>query len=408
MTPTVQPAPRSSTAPGTPPATVLLAPDKFKGTLSAAEVIDALTRGIRESAPQVQLLSCPIADGGDGTVDAALAAGSELRSSTVTGPTGEPRAARWALSGRTAVLELAEVVGLRALPGGTLAPGAASTRGLGELILAAVAAGASTVMVGLGGSSSTDAGAGLLQGLGAHLLTADGAAIAPGLDGLTALASVDLAPARDALDGVALIAASDVTNPLLGQDGAAAVYGPQKGIPETDIGHADGVLAAAAAVLDPDVSVRDAPGAGAAGGTGFALFLLGAEQRSGADAVFELADVDALLERADVVVTGEGKLDEQTLRGKGPAEIARRALDRGLPVAAVAGAVTLDDDQLRAAGIVRAWDLTSRAGSVQEAMENTGSWLIEVGRDLGFWLASVPTAGAPTTEEPAAGEPNAR
>jgi len=413
MTPTVPPAPRSSTAPRTTPTTVLLAPDKFKGTLSAAEVIDALARGIRESAPQVQLLPCPIADGGDGTVDAALAAGSEPRSSTVTGPTGEPRTARWALSGQTAVLELAEVVGLRALPGGSLAPGAASTRGLGELILAAVEAGASTVMVGLGGSSSTDAGAGLLQGLGARLLTAGGGAIAPGLDGLTSLASVDLAPARAALDGVALIAASDVTNPLVGPDGAAAVYGPQKGIPETAIDHADGMLAAAAEVLDPDAAYRDAPGAGAAGGTGFALFLLGAEQRSGADAVFELADVDALLERADVVVTGEGKLDEQTLHGKGPAEIARRAQDRGLPVAAVAGAVTLDDDQLHAAGIVRAWDLTAQAGSVQEAMENTGPWLIDVGRDLGVWVASGPTAAEPTAvestaEDPTAGQPNAR
>lgn len=384
--------------PTTPRPTVLLAPDKFKGTLSAAEVIDALARGIRESAPQVELLSCPIADGGDGTVEAALAAGSEPRSSTVTGPTGEPRTARWALSEHTAVIELAEVVGLRALPSGTLSPGGASTRGLGELILEAVEAGASTVMVGLGGSSSTDAGAGLLQGLGARLRTRGGADIGPGLDGLTALAAVDLAPALDALDGVTLIAASDVTNPLVGQHGAAAVYGPQKGIPVTGIEQADRVLAAAAEVLDPDGTHRDLPGAGAAGGTGFALFLLGAEQRSGADAVFELADVDALLDRADVVVTGEGKLDEQTLQGKGPAEIARRAQHRGLPVAAVAGAITLGTDQLHAAGIVRAWDLTSRAGSVQEAMENTRTWLVEVGRDLGVWLASGPARGEPVDD----------
>lgn len=408
MTPTVPPAPRSPAAPRIPSATVLLAPDKFKGTLSAAEVIDALKRGLEESAPQVEVLSCPIADGGDGTVDAALAAGSDLRSSTVTGPTGEPRTARWALSEQTAVLELAEVVGLRALPEGTLAPGTASTRGLGELILAAVEAGARTVMVGLGGSSSTDAGAGLLQGLGAHLRTEDGTDIEPGLDGLSHLASVDLAPARAALAGVTLVAASDVTNPLVGDEGAAAVYGPQKGISETDIDPADGMLAAAAEVLDPDAAFRDAPGAGAAGGTGFALFLLGAEQRSGADAVFDLADVDALLKRADVVVTGEGKLDEQTLHGKGPAEIARRAQGLGLPVAAVAGAVTLDDGQLHAAGIVRAWDLTSRAGSVQEAMENTGTWLVEVGRDLGVWLTSGQTAEelaaeGSTAEEPIAG-----
>lgn len=401
MTPMTSKTPATATpatTPSIPTVTVLLAPDKFKGTLSAAEVIDALARGITESAPRVELLSCPIADGGDGTVDAALAAGSEPRTCTVTGPTGEPRTARWALSGETAVLELAEVVGLRALPGGTLAPGSASTRGLGELILAAVEAGARTVVVGLGGSSSTDAGAGLLQGLGAHLRTQDGTDVGPGLDGLADLRSVDLAPAVAVLDGVTLIAAGDVTNPLGGRDGAVAVYGPQKGIHATDVEQADRVLAAAAELLDPESTHRDLPGAGAAGGTGFALFLLGAQQRSGADVVFELADVDTLLDRADVVVTGEGKLDEQTLQGKGPAEIARRARERGLPVAAVAGAITLDGDQLRAAGIDRAWDLTSRAGSVQEAMANTSTWLIEVGRDLGAWVVGGSTAG----EDPSA------
>ena len=374
----------------TPITTALLAPDKFKGTLGAAEVVEALARGIRDTAPDVELLACPIADGGDGTVDAALAAGGTERTSLITGPTGEPRSARWALSDGLAVLELAEAVGLRALPGDELAPRAASTRGLGELILAAVAAGARSVMVGLGGSSSTDAGAGLLQGLGGRLLTADGADIAPGVDGLATLASVDLAPALEALEGIELIAASDVTNPLLGDDGATAVYGPQKGIPSEDIAAVDAVLGAAAEILDPAHACRDAAGAGAAGGTGFALFLLGAAQRSGADAVFELAGVESLLARADVAVTGEGKLDAQTLQGKGPAEIARRAHDLGLPVAAVAGAITLSEDELHEAGITRAWDLTSRAGSVEKAIADPARWLVEVGRDLGTWLVDAP------------------
>lgn len=367
-------------------ATVLLAPDKFKGTLTAAQVVAALRRGIAATAPQLQVLACPIADGGDGTVDAALAAGFEERSALVTGPTGRPRTARWALGEGVAVLELAETVGLQALPDAQLAPHAASTRGLGELIAAAARAGARTIIVGLGGSSSTDAGAGLLQGLGARLLDAAGVEVAPGLAGLETLASADLGPARAVLDGITLIAANDVTNPLLGPDGAAAVYGPQKGIAAGEVAGADAVLAAAAQVLDPGADCTEVPGAGAAGGTGFALFLLGALQRSGADAVFELIGVDDLLDQAQAVVTGEGKLDAQTLQGKGPAEVARRAQERGLPVGAVAGAITLTDEELGEAGIEGAWDLTSRAGSTQRALEEGEELLVEVGRDLGIWL----------------------
>ncbi|GAA1485797.1 glycerate kinase [Brachybacterium fresconis] len=383
--------------------TVLLAPDKFKGTLSAAEVVRALATGIARTAPRVTVRSCPIADGGDGTVDAALAAGSQARTTTITGPTGRPHTARWALADDVAVVELAEAVGLSALPGGDLAPDTASTRGLGELLHAAVDAGARTLLVGLGGSASTDAGVGLLQGLGARLLTADGTEIGPGLDGLATLATVDLAPALAVLDGVSLVAANDVTNPLLGEDGAAAVYGPQKGIPAARIAHADSVLAAAAALLDPSSRHRDLPGAGAAGGTGFALSLLGAAQRSGADALFELIGVDAQLDGADIVVTGEGKLDEQTLQGKGPAEIARRARERGLPVAAVAGVITLDQEALRRAGIDRSWDLVTRAGSPEEAIAHSERWLIEVGEDLGRWLV----AGAAPADDPAVCGPGA-
>lgn len=380
----------------TTPRTVLLAPDKFKGTLSAGQVVDALHRGLTASAPEVQVLACPIADGGDGTVDAALAGGSAAHTAEVTGPTGAPRAARFALQDGVAVLELAETVGLHALPGGRLAAHEASTRGLGELILAAVAAGARTVVVGLGGSASTDAGAGLLQGLGARLLDAHGEEIGPGLAGLTALASADLRPALDALQGVVLVAANDVTNPLLGPEGAAAVYGPQKGLAAEEIAGADAALAAAAEILDPAGAHRELPGAGAAGGTGFALSLLGAEQRSGAEAVFALLGVDALLSRAEAVVTGEGKLDAQTLHGKGPAEVARRARARGLPVAAVAGAITLETAQLREAGIARAWDLTHRAGTERDPFTQGEQLLVEVGEELGRWLRESFENGADT------------
>lgn len=368
--------------------TVLLAPDKFKGTATAAQAAAALARGITSTAPHARLISCPIADGGDGTLDAALAAGYGEHRTTVTGPTGAPRTARSALGPdtATAVVELAETVGLQALPGGDLAARTASTRGLGELILAAVHHGARTVVVGLGGSASTDLGAGLLQGLDARLMTTDGYPIDPGLDGLASLATVDLQPARTALAGVRVVIASDVTSPLLGPYGAAAVFGPQKGLAPTEISEADAILEHAAHLLDPTDTHRDQAGAGAAGGTGFALHLLEAENRSGADVVLELAGFDAHLEQAQLVITGEGALDEQTLQGKGPAEVARRAAARGIPVIAVAGAVLLGERTLREAGIGRSWDLVSRATSSADAMARTADLLEDVGREIGRWI----------------------
>ena len=368
---------------------LLIAPDKFKGSLTAAEVVAALARGITETAPDAEILSCPIADGGDGTVDAALAAGAIAQPARITGPTGEVRETVWALEGTTAVLELADAVGLKALPSEDLAPRTASSRGLGELILAAVSAGAREIVVGLGGSASTDAGAGLLQALGACLLDADGVDIAPGLAGLETLASADLAPALAALDGARLIAANDVGNPLLGADGAAAVYGPQKGLDPQAVASADRTLAAAAALLDPSGEAARAEGAGAAGGVGYSLLLLGAAQRSGADVVLELADFDARLASADLVVTGEGKLDAQTLQGKGPAEVARRAAAAGLPVLAVAGAVTLTDEELGGAGITAAHDLVSRAADVADAIARGQELLAGIGREIGRSLPAL-------------------
>ncbi|EWS80829.1 glycerate kinase [Brachybacterium phenoliresistens] len=368
------------------PRTVLLAPDKFKGTLTAAEVCDALETGISAAAPHARVLRCPIADGGDGTVEAALAAGFEGRTTTVEGPTGQPVPARWALRGADAVLELAETSGLRVLPGGDLAPGRASTRGLGELILAARDAGARRILVGLGGSATTDAGAGILQGLGAHLRTARGEDIAPGADGLEDLASVDLVPALTALEGVELVAACDVTNPLTGPEGAAAVYGPQKGIAPERIGEIDARLAAAGERIDPSGQHAHRPGAGAAGGAGFALYALGASFEAGADAVLALLGFDEALEQADTVVIGEGKLDEQTLHGKGPAEVARRAREAGREVLAVAGAVTLAPEQLRAAGIGAAYDLIGRSAGLEDALRRGPELLEGIGREIGAAL----------------------
>jgi glycerate kinase len=380
--------------------TVLIAPDKFKGSLSAADVAAAIARGIAATGPDARTELLPIADGGDGTVEAALAAGFTAHEAEITGPTGERITARWAQSGADAVLELAETSGLRRLPldeAGRMRPdhSRASTRGLGELILAARAAGAEHLVIGLGGSSSTDGGAGLLAALGARLLDADGTEIPDGHAGLDALASADLAPARSALAGVRLEAACDVTNPLLGPEGAAAIFGPQKGLATPDVPAADATLRRWADAVeegggpsDPSAApapaaLRERPGAGAAGGTGFALYALGAQFVSGADAVLELLGFDAALSRADVVITGEGRLDRQTLSGKGPAEVARRAADAGARVIAVAGSLELATEELEEAGIDRALDLLSRARDVEDAMERTAQLLEDVGREIG-------------------------
>ncbi|UQN30108.1 glycerate kinase [Brachybacterium kimchii] len=375
--------------------TVLIAPDKFKGSLSAADVAGALARGIAATSPDAHTELLPIADGGDGTVEAALAAGFTAHEARITGPTGEPISARWAQNGTDAVLELAETSGLRRLPcdaaGRTLLDHArASTRGLGELILAARDAGAAHLVIGLGGSASTDGGAGLLAALGARLLDGDGAPIPDGHDGLAAVASADLGPALAALEGVHLEAACDVTNPLLGPDGAAEVFGPQKGLADADIRAADEVLGRWADAVertsaDPSAMspLRGRPGAGAAGGTGFALYALGADFVSGADAVLDLLGFDAALARADVVITGEGRLDRQTLSGKGPAEVARRAADAGARVIAVAGSLELAPEELEGAGIDLALDLLSRARDVEDAMDRTAQLLQDVGREIG-------------------------
>ncbi|UEJ82683.1 glycerate kinase [Brachybacterium halotolerans subsp. kimchii] len=375
--------------------TVLIAPDKFKGSLSAAEVAAALSRGIAATSPDARTDLLPIADGGDGTVEAALVAGFTAHEARIAGPTGEPITARWAQSGTEAVLELAETSGLRRLPGDAagrtlLDHARASTRGLGELILAARDAGAAHLVIGLGGSASTDGGAGLLAALGARLLDGDGTPIPDGHDGLAGVASADLGPALAALEGVHLEAACDVTNPLLGPDGAAAVFGPQKGLADADIRTADEILGRWADAVEQastgpsaPTPLRERPGAGAAGGTGFALYALGADFVSGADAVLDLLGFDAALARADVVITGEGRLDRQTLSGKGPAEVARRAADAGARVIAVAGSLDLAPDELEGAGIDLALDLLSRARDVEDAMDRTAQLLEDVGREIG-------------------------
>jgi glycerate kinase len=336
---------------------IVVAPDKFKGSLSAAAVARAVAAGIARVRPDAEVDCVPLADGGDGTVDAAVAAGYDRVPARVTGPTGEPVESSYARRGDRAVVELADVCGLARLPGGRLAPLDASTRGLGEMIARAVADGARTVVLGVGGSASTDGGAGMLQGLGAAVLEADGRPVGPGGRGLAAAATLDLSDVRRRLTGVRIELAADVDNPLLGPHGAAAVYGPQKGATPDDVPSLDRALARWAAVVAAATGVdrADAPGAGAAGGVGFAALAgLGARRRSGIDVLAEVVGLADRLAGADLVITGEGSLDAQTLRGKTVAGVARLAAERGVPVRAVAGVVALSPDDQRRLGVTRA------------------------------------------------------
>lgn len=339
---------------------VLIAADKFKGSLTAAEVAQCVAAGLRRAVPDVVVESVPVADGGDGTVDAAVAAGFERREVTVTGPLGEPVRAVYALrpADGAAVVEMAEASGLRHLPPGVFAPLTATTYGTGEVLRAALDAGARSVVLGVGGSATTDGGAGMLAALGARFLDAGGAPVGPGGAALAGLVSADLSGLDARLAEVDVVLAGDVDNPLLGAKGAAAVYGPQKGASVEDVRVLDAALRRYAQVLDA-VGAADAPGAGAAGGVGFgALVGLRATFRPGVQVLFEMLGFDAALARADLVITGEGSLDGQTLHGKAPAGVAAAARSLGLPVVAVCGRVALSPAALGAAGIRRAYALT--------------------------------------------------
>ena len=338
--------------------------------------------------PDVEVVRVPVADGGDGTLDAFVSAGFERHPVTVSGPRGEPVSTAYARRGDVAVVELADASGLGRLGAG-LAPLGASTRGTGEAIRLAVEAGCREVVVGLGGSASTDGGAGLVTALGARILDTDGRPVPSGGAGLLEAARLDLGSLPDLLDGVAVTLASDVDNPLLGPDGAAAVYGPQKGASPADVELLEAALTRWADLVADATGrdLRDAPGAGAAGGTGFgAMALLGAQVRSGAATVLELVGFADALPGADLVVTGEGSLDEQSLRGKAPFAVLAGARATGVPTVVVCGRCTLAPDQVSGAGITRLWALTDREPDPARCMSRAGTLLEEVGEEIARWL----------------------
>jgi glycerate kinase len=377
---------------------VLIAPDKFKGSATAAEVAEHVAAGIRQAAPGVRITTLPVADGGDGTVDAAVAAGFARRETTVAGPLGDPVRAAFALLDDTAVVEMAEASGLRHLPGGRQAPLDAGTYGTGELIRAALDAGARTIVLGVGGSASTDGGAGMLAALGARFLDADGRDLPGGGGALERLATADLTGLDPRLSdgGVQIVLASDVDNPLLGEHGAAEVYGPQKGASPEDVvrleAGLENLLRTLIQSIGPDAAyAARAPGAGAAGGVGFgALAVLGAQRRSGIEVLLDVLGFDKALRDATLVVTGEGSLDAQTLHGKAPAGVALAAQRLGIPVAAVCGRLRLTERQLRDAGIVAAYVLLDLEPDRARCMAKPGPLLERLGAQLAAELLSAP------------------
>ncbi|MFI9114997.1 glycerate kinase [Streptomyces venezuelae] len=362
---------------------VLVAADKFKGSLTAVQVAERVTAGLRRVVPDLTVETLPVADGGDGTVAAAVAAGFERREVQVTGPLGEPVTAAFALRDGTAVVEMAEASGLQLLPPGVFAPLTATTYGSGELLRAALDAGATTLVFGVGGSATTDGGAGMLAALGARFLDASGEPVGPGGAPLADLATADLSGLDPRFASVDLILASDVDNPLTGPKGAPAVYGPQKGATPDDVRTLDAALAHFATVLEKAVGPRAAeaavaPGAGGAGGIGYGALILGASFRPGIELMLEVLGFAPALARATLVITGEGSLDEQTLHGKAPAGVAAAARAAGKEVVAVCGRLALPPEALGAAGIRRAYPLTALEPDPTKSMPNAGPILEEV------------------------------
>lgn len=336
--PAMSPAPR-----------VLIAADSFKGSATSAQVGAWISEGIRGTAPDAVVSWLPIADGGEGTLDALRGVlDGEVRLREVTGPTGAVVQARYLLAGDTAVIETAEAAGFSGTDRSDAAARSATSRGIGELMLAAVGAGARRLYIGLGGTATNDGGAGLLQALGARIVDGSGAAVRDGLNGLAEVTRVDLGPAAHALDGVEVIALTDVRNPLVGRRGALAVFGAQKGL--ADPAAHDASMVRYARLLDearaelpaPAAggrfrSVAGVPGAGAAGGMGAALLAIGATLSSGANTVLDILGFDGMARSADLVITGEGHIDGQTASGKTVAAVAERARRAGAPVVAIVG-----------------------------------------------------------------------
>ncbi|MBD9443159.1 glycerate kinase [Pseudomonas sp. PDM04] len=367
---------------------IVIAPDSFKDSLSAQGVADAIALGLTGVWPDAQLVKCPMADGGEGTVESILAAcEGQLRRTSVRGPLGTPVDAAWGWlpQSLTAIIEMAEASGLQLVAPGQRDACVSSTYGTGELIRAALDAGAQRVILAIGGSATNDGGAGAMQALGVKLLDAREQTLAPGGLALAQLARIDLSELDPRLVRVRFDIAADVNNPLCGPHGASVIFGPQKGASAAQVEQLDRALGhfadQCAQVLKSDV--RDEPGSGAAGGLGFAAkAFLGAQFKAGVEVVAELVGLSEAVKGADLVITGEGRFDAQTLRGKTPFGVARIARQHGVPVIVIAGTLGEGYQALYEHGIDAAFALTSGPMTLEQACSEAPRLLAERASDI--------------------------
>ncbi|WP_105623388.1 glycerate kinase [Cronobacter malonaticus] len=355
---------------------IVIAPDSFKESLSAMDVAKAIEAGFREIYPQAHYVCVPMADGGEGTVEAMVAAtGGQIITTPVTAPLGNKVDGFFGLlgDGETAVVEMAAASGLHLVPAAQRDPRITTSYGTGELILAALERGVKAIIIGIGGSATNDGGAGMMQALGARFLDGEGRELAPGGAALARLARLDLSALDPRLAQVSVTVACDVDNPLCGEKGASAVFGPQKGATPAMVTELDAALRRFGEQLEAVTgkTIISAPGAGAAGGMGAALLgMLNAELRPGIEIVIESLGLAQAVSDADLVITGEGRLDSQSIHGKTPIGVARVAKQFQRPVVAIAGSLTPDYQIVHEHGIDAAFSVIDRIATLQEALED--------------------------------------
>lgn len=374
---------------------IVIAPDSFKESLSAMEVAKAIESGFREIYPDAEYALVPMADGGEGTVESMVqASGGQYRFTDVSDPLGERVSARWGMmgDGRTAVIEMAAASGLNLVPPARRNPLNTSSYGFGELIVAALDEGVGRIILGIGGSATNDGGAGMMQALGAKLLDADGKALARCGGALESLASIDLSGCHPRLAEVALTVACDVNNPLCGERGASAVFGPQKGATPEAIPRLDAMLNRWGEVMAKTTGrdVRDAPGAGAAGGAGAALLgLLDAKLQPGVEIVVATLGLEAQVKDATLVITGEGRIDSQSISGKTPIGVAAVAKKYGKPAIALAGGLKADHRVVYDQGLDAAFAILPGVVTLEQALENARENLALTARNIAaVWKAA--------------------
>ena len=361
---------------------IVVAPDSFKGSLTAIEVSDAIEQGIREIFPEAEIKKIPMADGGDGTVQCLVnATGGKILREKVTGPLGDEVLASYGILGdkRTAVIEMAEASGLTLVPENKRNPLITTTYGTGQLIKATLDQGCRKMIIGIGGSATNDGGAGMVQALGVKLLDREGREIGFGGGELKKIIRIDISYMDKRLSNTKVVVASDVTNPLCGPKGASRIYGPQKGATPEVIEELDESLAYFADVIKRDLNkdVKDIPGAGAAGGLGASLMaFLDAELRPGIEIMVEIAKLEQAIKDADLVITGEGKIDSQTIYGKAPIGVAKIAKKYNIPVIAIAAIIGDDADIVHQYGIDNLIKVSEPPMSLTETKPNK-VWLIK-------------------------------